>query len=267
MDFNKISKVYQEQSLVQVTAAQKLIDLLSFKADADVLDLGAGTGNITAQLKQKTSGRVVGVDQSLGMIEEARGSYEDKGIEFQVMADNELSFSDEFDVVFCNSTFQWFRQPLLSLKKIKQSLRPLGRLGIQAPATNNYCPNFITAMSQACHSGELKDVYAGFQKPWFFLDTPEEYGDLLQSAGFEIRHCFFETVHRHCPPQEAFAVFESGAAAGYLNPAYYNEDLPEGYYAAVLEGVSKAFADQANSDGIVDLVFHRIYVVGENPAS
>ncbi len=263
-DFTTLSSEYKKKSLVQASASEQLVDLLSIPADADILDVGCGTGNLTAELRDITSGRVVGVDQAEGMIQEARRVYADKDIEFQVLSDDQITFFNEFDILFCNSAFQWFRDPFATLKKFKKALRVTGKIGMQAPAKKQYCPNFIKAVEHACASDEIAGLFSGFQSPWIFLETAEDYGALFEKAGFKVIHCQIDEVHRTTSPEKAFDVFNSGAAAGYLNQRYFSETLPEDFSEKLLRGVRESFDEQVNSNGEVDLLFHRIYAVAQN---
>ena len=60
---------------------------------------------------------------------------------------------------------------------------------------------------------------------------------------------------------KACAIFESGAAAGYLNQAFYSTQLTEDYTSNCRKIVRESFAGQADSSGKVHLTFHRIYLL------
>jgi len=45
-DFSTIASFYREKSHVQANAGKQLIDLLKIAPDADILDVGCGTGNL-----------------------------------------------------------------------------------------------------------------------------------------------------------------------------------------------------------------------------
>ena len=68
------------------------------------------------------------------------------------------------------------------------------------------------------------------------------------------------------PPAEIMAIFESGAAAGYLNGACYPAPLTDTYVVAFREIVTRSFREQAGGDGQVALTFSRIYIVGRRQA-
>lgn len=262
-DFSTISTSYREKSLVQASAGQELIGLLPLTGQEDILDIGCGPGHLTATLRGLTAGRVVGIDQAAGMIRQAREQNAKRDIEFQVMDSERMPFADEFDAIFCNSVCQWFTKPAATLQKFHRVLRPAGRVAMQAPATHNYGPNFIKAIDHCRRSAEIDALFAGFRSPWFFLDSAPEYQALFEEAGFTVHNCRLAEVHQSYSPAQAFDVFNSGAAAGYLNPAYFSAPLPADFADQVLQGVRESLAEQAAANGEIDLVFYRIFVLAQ----
>jgi ubiquinone/menaquinone biosynthesis C-methylase UbiE len=67
LDFSKIAKIYDDVSVAQTSAGEKLLKMLDIKEFEDVLDLGCGTGKLTAEIRKLTRGRVVGVDVAEGI--------------------------------------------------------------------------------------------------------------------------------------------------------------------------------------------------------
>lgn len=260
-DFSEIAARYERDSLVQKSAAERLLGLLAIQPHDRVLDLGCGAGNLSRRLRALTDGAVVAVDPSASMIREAKGHRDGAGIEFRVLAAEAVAEVEAFSVIFCNSAFQWFADPGRVLANCFRALRPGGRLGIQAPATTSYCPNFLTALAAVAADPRTAATCGGFQSPWFFLETAEAYAALTRAAGFAVDFAHLEVQVTAHPPAEAMAIFESGAAAGYLNPAYYPAPLDEAYVAAFREIVARSFHEQAGEDGQVALTFNRIYLV------
>src|SRR5262249_25699793 len=85
-----------------------LIDLLVPRAGERVLDLGCGTGHLTARIAEAGS-EVVGVDSSPEMIAEARRLF--PGIRFQIVDARDFTFSEPFDAVFSNAVLHWVKPP------------------------------------------------------------------------------------------------------------------------------------------------------------
>lgn len=264
-DFATIAPSYRQNSLVQAAAGQGLIELLGLTGDEDILDVGCGTGNLTSQLRARTSGRVVGIDQEPRMIDEARATYGDLAIEFVAAAADGITSAEAFDCLYCSSVLQWFSSPATELARFFRALRPGGRLAVQAPATHSYCPNFLTAIDHCRRSPELDALCAGFRAPWFFLDSPAAYQALFAEAGFLVRTCRIAAVPQRCTVEKAVGVFKSGAAAGYLNQAYYAEPLPSDFAARMEAGFRESFTAQADGEGQIELLFNRVVVLAERP--
>ncbi len=172
---------------------------------------------------------VAGVDPSEGMIREAEGKSKGSAITFTVKSAEGIDYHDSFTLIFCNSTFQWFRDPVRALKNCYTALHKGGRMGIQAPAKKKYCPNFLAAIDAVARDPRTATTFAGFRPPWIFLDTVEEYAVMFKQAGFAIPFAKIETVTTLHAPDEVMTIFESGAAAGYLNQEYYSSRMNEEY--------------------------------------
>ena len=134
-------------------------------------------------------------------------------------------------------------------------------MGIQAPAKKSYCPNFLSAINVVAKDSRSAKTFAGFRPPWLFLDTAEEYAALFKRASFTVPFAKIETVSTLHSPEEVMTIFESGAAAGYLNQGYYSTPVDEAYAKTFREVVQGSFERQANQAGKVELVFNRIYLV------
>jgi trans-aconitate 2-methyltransferase len=261
IDLNEISCRYERESLVQRTAAELLISLLPIGPQEDVLDLGCGTGHLARSISEITAGRVVGIDPSSGMVAEARANYSSERVSFEVAAAEDLLTASEFDVIFCNSALQWFRDPVRALAACKRALRPGGRIGIQSPAGSDYCPNFLRAIVEVARHPETAATYSRFRNPWFFCETADAYADVFRVAGFVVQFARIVETRARYSPEQVLEVFESGAAAGYLNPACYEGPVPDGYVESFRRILGNAFRAQADRDQRIDLLFHRIYLV------
>ena len=146
-DFTEISARYERDSLIQKSAAEKLIGMIDIRRNDRVLDLGCGTGSLTRRIKSMTDGNVVGVDPSEGMVHEAESKRDGLDITYETKSAEELGYHEEFTAIFCNSAFQWFRAPHQALKKCYAALRRGRRLGDQGPAAKRRCPNFFQALN------------------------------------------------------------------------------------------------------------------------
>lgn len=260
MDFSRISGTYERVASVQRAASDVLLDLLRIEESEDVLDVGCGTGGITKRIRGLTRGKVVGIDPSPGMIGEARKGAEGLDVEFELKGAEEMEYQEEFDVIFSNSSFQWFEDPERAIRNCHRALRKGGRIGIQAPARHVYCPNFIEAIEMVKRDERTRRIFSRFKEPWFFLETAGEYRSFFEACGFKVIFAEIRSIVTVHTPEEVFRIFSSGAIAGYLNEAYYDVDLTPTYLENFLHIVKEAFRRQAGEEGMVRLRFNRIFL-------
>jgi ubiquinone/menaquinone biosynthesis C-methylase UbiE len=265
IDFTEISRRYEQESVAQRAAAEVLLELLQIGPKEDVLDLGCATGHLARRIASITSGRVTGLDPSPGMIAQARANIVDQRVSFHVAGAENLQASGEFDAIFCNSAFQWFRDPAKALEACRRALRAGGRMAIQAPARQDYCPVFLQGVDEVARHPATAGTFAKFRSPWFFLENAEAYSDVFQRAGFLVPFARMEHPRTRCSPEQVLKVFESGAAAAYLNPDCYEVPFPQGYVQSFRQVLAGAFDAQADADGKVELVIHRVYLLAVKP--
>lgn len=170
--------LYEKHDFVWKYGAD-LISLLAPKPDERILDLGCGTGQLTAQIAE-SGARVLGVDQSREMIEAARKAHPD--LQFEIADARKLRFREEFDAVFSNAVLHWVQEPELALQSIWRALRPNGRFVAEFGGKGN-----IRALQEAFDRAlsELGATKLGELSPWYF-PSPGEYATLAEKNGFEV---------------------------------------------------------------------------------
>ena len=259
--FTNLSAKYADVATAQKSAAEILLTLLDIRENESVLDIGCGSGRITERIATMTKQPVVGVDPSEGMIEQAKLNV--KTVEFYRQSAEELDFNGKFDVAFCNSAFQWVIDAPGAIGRIYRALKAGGRIGIQAPATQLYCPNFVKATEAVRSDPATAKTFATFRNPWLFLETAEEYAELFQKEGFEVVFSKIERIESRHTPEEVYEIFASGAIAGYLNRQYYGEKPSEKYMEDFNAIMKREFVKQADDSGKILLAFNRIYLIAK----
>ena len=104
--------------------AKGLVDLLSPKAGERILDLGCGTGALTAEIASRGA-EVLGVDGSEEMVSRARERF--PALRFEVLDARQLRFDAEFDAVFSNAVLHWIPESEQVIAGIARALKPGGR--------------------------------------------------------------------------------------------------------------------------------------------
>ena len=257
--FDQVSGQYRQKALVQQAAAEKLIALLNIGEKDDVLDVACGPGHITQRIKGMTQGRVVGTDISAGMIVQAEASY--PAIEFRKLAAESLDYRGEFDLVFCNSSFQWFTKPAEAVAAMRAALRPGGRVGVSCPATENWSACFKNVAEEAGTQPDVQSTFARWTSPWFYLPDVDAYRNLMERQGFGTLHCQIALEEKQFDTEQALAAFASGAAQGYTGKEFYDGVIDDDYILRFNSHVRQAMERRAR-DGKVIVDFRRWYYTG-----
>lgn len=156
-----------------------LLDLLAPQRDEKILDLGCGTGQLTARIAE-SGARVVGIDSSPEMIAEARKNYPE--LEF-VMADaRDFQLGEPFNAVFSNAVLHWIPEPERVVQAISEALVTGGRFVAELGGQGNI-ERVVDGLRRA-------RVAIGFPveasyNPWYF-PTIGEYASLLETQGLDV---------------------------------------------------------------------------------
>jgi SAM-dependent methyltransferase len=109
----------------------KLRSMVEHNPKLSLLDVGAGSGTVTASLaKLMPDGRVVGIDKNEGILPRARANAESIGVdnvEFRVGDTFDLPFEDNtFDVTHCHQVLCHLKEPDKALREFLRVTKPGG---------------------------------------------------------------------------------------------------------------------------------------------
>ncbi len=171
------SDLYEESHSFVHEYGADVVGLLAPEAGERILDLGCGTGHLTAEIAE-AGAEVVGVDSAADMISQAREAYPD--LEFVEADARDLPDLGTFDAVFSNAALHWIPEGDQSTvaEEVRELLRSGGRFVAELGGYGNV--ETIVAALEA----ELEAAGYEVADPWYF-PTVGEHTSLLESRGFE----------------------------------------------------------------------------------
>jgi trans-aconitate 2-methyltransferase len=156
-----------------------VLERLSLVGDETVLDAGCGSGRVTELLLERVPhGRVIALDASRAMVEEARRRLSRFGdrVDF-VVADLGRPFSlpdgKPVDAILSTATFHWVADHDALFRNLADVTRPGGRLIAQCGGAGNIAS--IRAILATIGDGWLGEAH---------YETPEATTERLAAAGF-----------------------------------------------------------------------------------
>ena len=175
-EWNAVS--YDKVADPQARWGAEVLERLPLEGDETVLDAGCGTGRVTEMLLARLPrGRVVALDASAAMLEQARGRLARFGDQVSyVHADlaQPLPIAEPVDAVLSTATFHWVLDHDALLANLAAVLRPGGCLVAQCGGFGNVATLLRIAT----------DVHPGFHRVHNF-QTPEATRDRLARSGFD----------------------------------------------------------------------------------
>jgi trans-aconitate 2-methyltransferase len=152
-------------------------------AGGRVVDLGCGTGNLTAELHAHMhAAQTVGIDSSEAMLARAKKNHDGvDGLTF-VAGDIETWLGRDLDLVFANASFQWVDDHLNLLARMRTALGPGGQLAFQVPSNYRH-PSHVLARQVANEAPFIDALEDAPEDRGRFVLSPEIYADLLYELG------------------------------------------------------------------------------------
>lgn len=176
---NQYEKFKEERS-------QPFFDLMNMleapESRVEVIDLGCGTGELTAELHHfLRADHTVGLDSSDQMLERAYHFKEDN-LKFVKGDIQTWKPTQEYDVIFSNAAIQWCSDHPALFANLKNALRTRGQLAVQMPMNHDY-PTHVLAATMSREEpwkSLLKEPY----EPAGTMLTAEGYAELMFKLGF-----------------------------------------------------------------------------------
>ncbi|MBO9733080.1 MAG: methyltransferase domain-containing protein [Chitinophaga sp.] len=227
--------LYKEKHAFVFEYGNSLVDAwLQPQAGETILDVGCGTGELTAQLAQQGA-IVTGLDASPAMIQSARANFPE--VTFVVGDATRFSLPQQFDAIFSNAALHWVREKEQAIERMYTHLKQGGRLVLEMGGKGNV-QEILTALERAM--SQRGYTY----EPFWYFPSPAEYTTLLEKAGFKIdRVHFFDRPSRLADPATGISDWLE------MFGGHFFANVPEKDKAAILQQVQQELAPRLMRNG------------------
>lgn len=239
----------------QKERTQPAIDLanrIGAEVPKKIVDIGCGPGNSTQVLLDRfPQARIIGVDDSEGMIEAAKRQHPGATYVVGDAAGDLSMLGGGFDIAFSNACIQWIPDHPRLLRSLIGLLKPGGVLAVQVPI------NFEEPIHRIIVELVASDKWKGsFPHPRIFYTlSAGAYYDLLSELGGEVD--LWTTTYCHVMRSHADIMewYRSTGLRPYL--AVLDEEKKRLFEQDVLRLVEKAYPPRKN--GSILFRFPRLF--------
>lgn len=170
------AKQYQQRHSYVFQYGKAVLDLLAPQKGERILDLGCGSGQLTAAIAD-AGAAVAGIDSSPEMLAEAHAHY--PAIEFRLGDAADFALESPVDAVFSNAVLHWVKNAGGAASCIARALKPGGRFVAEFGGHGN-----IQSVVDA-----LREVLGPVETPWYYPSIGE-YATVLEQNGLEPRQAW-----------------------------------------------------------------------------
>jgi trans-aconitate 2-methyltransferase len=203
-----------------------LLSLVEPVPGGRVVDLGCGSGELTAQLHRRLeAAETLGVDSSPSMLERAAGLAGD-GLRFEL--GDIASFTDAgWDVVFSNAALHWLSDHEGLFGRLVAALNPGGQLAVQMPANHDH-PSHVVA-AEVASTEPFRTALDGYRRE-SPVREPEWYALLLDRLGLVDQHVRLQMYLHHLATRDEVVEWVRGTLL-----TDYQSRMPEELFAEFLD--------------------------------
>lgn len=171
--------MYDHQHAFVWQHGEALLNWLAPQPGERILDLGCGTGHLTAKIAE-TGAIATGIDADPTMIAAAQHAYPD--LELAIADARHFQVAEPLDAIFSNAVLHWIQAPDAVIQQVTQALKPGGRFVAEFGGKGN-----VAAIATTLFSVLKEFGYAACDRwhPWYFPSI-SEYATRLEQHGLEV---------------------------------------------------------------------------------
>ncbi|MDY6902947.1 MAG: class I SAM-dependent methyltransferase [Cyanobacteriota bacterium] len=173
------SSLYQDKHEFVWKYGENLLEILDPQPNEIILDLGCGTGQLTAKIAE-SGAEVIGIDGASEMIEKAQQNYPQ--LKFKVADARNFELSQSVDAIFSNAALHWVLEADEVIDSINKSLKIGGRFIAEFGGRGNI-ELIVKALYAALEKIDIDNPSK--LNPWYFPSIGE-YASKLEKHGFEV---------------------------------------------------------------------------------
>jgi len=243
------AKLYDDKHSFVWEKGKGVVEMLASKPGERILDLGCGTGHLTAEIAA-SGAHTVGIDQSAEMIAQARRQF--PNLRFEVCDAREIPFTGEFDAVFSNAALHWIPEAEKVIRGVARALKPNGRFVAEMGGKGNI-RRLVEAIAGACREAGIDPGAAN--ETWYYPGIGE-YAGLLEKHGLEVRQAaLFERPTRLEDGEKGLEAWLRMFRRVIL------DRLPEARQDGFLREVERQARPELFKDGVWELDYRRLRIV------
>jgi trans-aconitate methyltransferase len=239
------SSLYDDRHSFVWKKSSGLLELLAPQPGERILDLGCGTGHLTAGIAA-TGAEVLGLDSSPSMVAQARQNY--PGLRFRLADATDFAVDSPYDAIFSNAVLHWVCEADKAAACMARALKPGGRLLLEMGAKGNI------AIVREGIEATLREAGCKAEHRWFFPSLGE-YSSVLEAHGFEIETAeTFPRWNKLEHPDRGLREWIEMFGAAYF------EDVPEANHKALIAEIENRLRPQLWCDGFWHADYRRLRI-------
>jgi trans-aconitate 2-methyltransferase len=201
-----------------------LMKMVEPRSGARVIDLGCGTGELTAELhKYMGAAESVGMDSSDEMLKKA-SAFTVEGIRFEIGHIDTWSAKAEYDLVFSNAALQWVGDHTDLFRRLRESLREGGQLAVQMPMNHDH-PTHVIATAMSREEPWISKLKGQAYDKFKALKSVEDYASMLFRLGFKEQNVLLKVYPQVMESRDSVVEWVRGSMLTYFEARLTPDDF------------------------------------------